>query len=90
MQPMVFDGTEIQIITKDGEHWVTAPDLAKALGYSRADIVGTIYRRNADEFTDTMTETIKLTVSGNLQKTVRIFSLRGAHLVAMFARTPKA
>ncbi|MNQ82204.1 hypothetical protein D3C85_972510 [compost metagenome] len=37
-----------------------------------------------------MTETVKLTVSGNLQKEVRIFSLRGAHLLAMFARTEVA
>ncbi|WP_187153367.1 hypothetical protein [Candidatus Arsenophonus triatominarum] len=37
-----------------------------------------------------MTETLNLKVSGNYEKTVRIFSLRGAHLVAMFARTPVA
>lgn len=34
-----------------------------------------------------MTETLKMRVSGNYQKTVRIFSLRGAHLIAMFANT---
>ena len=32
-------------------------------------------------------EKVNLTVSGNLQREVRIFSLRGAHLVAMFSRT---
>lgn len=37
-----------------------------------------------------MTETLNLSVSGNYQKTIRIFSLRGAHLIAMFARTPLA
>lgn len=30
---------------------------------------------------------INLTTSGNLKRAVRIFSLRGAHLIAMFART---
>lgn len=37
-----------------------------------------------------MTEVLNLTTSGNYQKEVRIFSLRGAHLIAMFARTPVA
>lgn len=37
-----------------------------------------------------MTEEVKLALSGNYQKTVRIFSLRGAHLIAMFARTSLA
>ena len=38
-----------------------------------------------------MSKTLNLRVLGNLGEiTVRIFSLRGAHLVAMFARTQKA
>jgi len=37
-----------------------------------------------------MTETVKLTSSGNLHKEVRIFSLRGAHLIAIFSRTKVA
>lgn len=90
MKPMMFESTEIQIIDKDGEHWVTASDLSLALGYSRSDEAARIYRRNADEFTGSMSQNAKLALSGNLQKTVRIFSLRGAHLIAMFARTKKA
>ncbi|WP_338891729.1 P22AR C-terminal domain-containing protein [Aeromonas rivipollensis] len=50
-----------------------------------------IYRRNADEFTPCMTGTINLTVPGNpMPIPVRIFSLRGAHLIAMFSRTALA
>lgn len=37
-----------------------------------------------------MTEVINLNTSGNLQKSVRVFSLRGCHLIAMFAKTPIA
>ncbi|MGL9724806.1 BRO-N domain-containing protein [Sodalis sp. (in: enterobacteria)] len=33
---------------------------------------------------------VESTTSGNYRKKTRIFSLRGAHLVAMFARTPVA
>lgn len=57
--------------------------------YSRTDKVTQIYNRNSDEFTSKMTETLKR-LSGNYQKTVRIFSLRGAHLIAMFAKTEVA
>jgi prophage antirepressor-like protein len=90
MQSLMFENTEIKIIDKGGEPWVAASDLSKALGYSREDEVGRIYRRNADEFTPSMSQTANLAFSGNLTKTVRIFSLRGAHLIAMFARTKKA
>ncbi|HHE8893230.1 TPA: P22AR C-terminal domain-containing protein [Haemophilus influenzae] len=48
-----------------------------------------IYGRNADEFTPEMTALVEMQTAGGLQK-VRIFSLRGAHLIAMFARTKVA
>lgn len=34
-----------------GQHWLTAPQIAQALGYTSDDAVSRIYRRNADEFT---------------------------------------
>jgi prophage antirepressor-like protein len=56
--------------------------------------VSRIYDRNPDEFTSAMTLTVNLTVkgfgNGGSEKEVRIFSLRGAHLIAMFARTALA
>ncbi|HMQ13795.1 MAG TPA: ORF6C domain-containing protein [Candidatus Competibacter phosphatis] len=45
-----------------------------------------VYQRNADEFTDSMTALVELETSGGKQQ-VRIFSLRGCHLLAMLART---
>ncbi|MDG6411062.1 Bro-N domain-containing protein, partial [Glaesserella parasuis] len=48
-----------------------------------------IYDRNADEFTAEMTALIELQTAGGKQQ-VRVFSLRGAHLIAMFARTKVA
>lgn len=75
----------------DGQIWVTSNELAKALGYTETDSVSKIYNRNKDEFTSNMTLTVKMTVkgfgNGNSKKAVRIFSLRGCHLVAMFSRT---
>lgn len=87
---LTFKNTTFSVIDRNGEPWIKAGELAQALGYSREDKVNELYSRNADEFGTQMTETLKMGVSEEnkgLQKTVRIFSLRGAHLVAMFART---
>ncbi|MNZ42258.1 hypothetical protein D3C78_598290 [compost metagenome] len=90
MQALTFRDTQFDITDRNGQPWLQSAQIASALGYASEDAVSRIYRRNADEFTPCMTETVKLTVSGNLQKEVRIFSLRGAHLLAMFARTEVA
>lgn len=87
---LTFQNTHFDVIEQSNQIWLTASQIGTALGYKSDDAVSRIYRRNFDEFTSAMTETVKLTVSGNYQKTVRIFSLRGAHLIAMFARTSLA
>jgi len=74
--------------------WLTSSDIAKALGYASSKSVSTIYSRNSDEFTSSMSMVIKMKTNGinnNLrEKSVRVFSLRGCHLIAMFATTAKA
>lgn len=74
--------------------WLTSADVAKALGYASSKSVSTIYSRNSDEFTSSMSMVIKMMTNGinnNLrEKSVRVFSLRGCHLSAMFATTDKA
>lgn len=83
-----FHETELSIIDHDGKVWLTSADLARALGYARADKVGEIYARNKDEFSPEMPLTLKLRVRGQVAPTNhRIFSPRGCHLIAMFART---
>lgn len=93
---MKFDDVELAVIDRNGQPWFTAGDVAAALGYSGAGKVMQLYARNADEFTDSMAGVLKLRTpcgpdgrGGGLQD-VRVFSLRGAHLVAMLARTPRA
>ncbi|WP_153248767.1 BRO-N domain-containing protein [Candidatus Methylospira mobilis] len=50
------------------------------MGYTnKGKALSTIYKRHADEFTDTMTALIELDTAGGKQQ-VRIFSLRGCHL----------
>lgn len=87
-----FGTTDLTVIEKDGIPYLTATDLAKALGYRATDAVSRIYRRNANEFTDDMTLTVNLTVNNYRggEKDVRIFNPRGCHLIAMLSRTEKA
>lgn len=74
--------------------WFTSSDLAKALGYASTKSISNLYSGNSDEFSDAMSMVIQVMTNGinnNLrEKKVRIFSLRGAHLIAMFARTDVA
>lgn len=85
-----FKQHSLTAIEQNHQLYISASDLAKALGYKSDDAISRIYRRNQDEFSSDMSETVNLTVSGNLSKTVRIFSLRGAHLIAMFSRSKVA
>ena len=79
-----FQDTELSIIDRDGTPWLTALQIATALDAKGATL-RSLYRRHRDEFIDAMTTVIPL---GRTR--VRVFSPRGAHLIAMFARTPKA
>lgn len=91
MSSIRFHDTQFTVIPHHGQPWLTATQIAQALGYASDDAVSRIYRRNADEFTPCMTGTVNLTVPGNpMPIPVRIFSLRGAHLIAMFSRTALA
>jgi len=93
MNSISFHNTHFTIIPHNGQPWLTAPQIAQALGYAREDAVSRIYSRNADKFTPYMTTTVNLTVvrkTGAVPMDVRIFSLRGAHLIAMFSRTALA
>lgn len=93
MKELMFQNQTIRLIDKDGKKWASAADIARALGYARADKVTRIYDRHKAEFSASMTqivETPTLGVSGNLVTQTRVFSLRGAHLIGMFARTSRA
>lgn len=86
-----FNDVNFTPVQQDGQIWLTAAELAKALGYAKSDAVTQVYERNKDEFNASMTLTLKLRVkgfgNGDSEKESRIFSLRGAHLIAMFSKT---
>lgn len=85
-----FNGKTLTPIIKDNQTWITSSDLSKALGYKDTKSVPRVFNRNKDEFTSNMTEVVNSTTSGNLQKSELHFTLRGCHLIAMFARTSVA
>ncbi|GDJ51138.1 phage antirepressor [Escherichia coli] len=91
---LIFKSHVLETIEHDGKQWFTAATLASALEYSRGDKITQIYNRNSDEFTPCMSINLKMRFNGInnslREKDVRIFSLRSAHLVAMFATTPVA
>lgn len=84
-----FHNTNFAYMEMGGQVWLTAAEVGQALEYADDKAVQRIYSRHADEFTAQMTGVVKLTTPSGKQE-ARVFSLRGAHLVAMFARTPKA
>lgn len=72
---------------RDNKFRLTSSQIAEALEYSSTKSITNLYNQNEDEFNAEMTQVTESVTSGNYRKKVRIFSLRGAHLIAMFART---
>lgn len=81
-----FQDVSLQTICDVDGIWLTANQIGYALQYADDKAVQRIYSRHCDEFTAKMTRVVKLTTPSGEQK-ARVFSLRGAHMIAMFART---
>ena len=87
MTTLTFQNTNLSAINQNNQIWLTLTEIGRGLGYSDPfQSVKKIYDRHADEFTPCMTALIEIQTAGGMQK-VRVFSLRGTHLIAMFART---
>jgi hypothetical protein len=86
---LTFHKTNFSYMEMGGQIWLTASEICNALEYADDKSILRIYSRHADEFTDKMTGVVKLTTPRGMQEQ-RVFSLRGAHLIAMFSRTPVA
>lgn len=89
---LTFNEISFTPVTHQNSLWIRAVELAHALGYKRPDILTKLYTQNADEFTPDMTQVIEIVdnTESVFPVKARIFSLRGCHLLAMFARTPVA
>lgn len=87
---LVFQETEFDIVDIHNIPWLRGFQIGSALGFKnpRADM-SKIYDRNADEFTEEMTQLVELDTAGGRQQ-VRIFSPRGCYLIGMLSRTERA
>lgn len=87
---LVFENTEFDVVDIHQIPWLRANQIGSALAYSDPEnSIRNLYNRNADEFTDDMTQVLDLPTAGGIQP-VRIFSPRGCYLLGMLARTEKA
>ena len=90
MKALAFHNTQFDVIDRNGQPWLGVTQIGLALEYANPETAITkLYNRNANEFTDKMTALVDMPTKGGIQQ-VRIFSLRGAHMLAMFARTKVA
>lgn len=91
---MNFHGINLTPVPDMSGVWLTSADVAKALHYNSTKSVTNLFNQYSDEFSPGMTMVIESVTNGiggsSRRMKVRVFSLRGAHLLAMFARTPVA
>lgn len=89
-----FHGIVLSPVDSVTGTWLTSSDVAKALGYKSTKSISNLFAQYEDEFSQAMTMVIESVTNGingsSRRMKVRVFSLRGAHLIAMFARTPVA
>ncbi len=92
LHPLCFNNFTFSPVTRDNQPWFKSSELARALGYANDNYVTRLYHRNEDEFSSDMTQLIENSaeIQFGSEGRSRIFSLRGCHLLAMFARTPVA
>ncbi|MDB6374486.1 hypothetical protein [Photorhabdus bodei] len=99
MSTLTFNNhTIVPFDNGDGKIWFTGKQMTKLLEYEDDKSVNKLYKRNKDEFSEDMTTTVNLPIDAeeanltptgkskgyrNLRKKVRIFSVRGAHLLGM-------
>lgn len=89
---LTFNNVTLSLVTHQNALWIRAVELSKALGFKREDQAAKIYRAHADEFTSDMAQVVEISDNADSAfpiKSLR-FTLRGCHLLAMFARTPVA
>ncbi|OOF62080.1 P22AR C-terminal domain-containing protein [Rodentibacter pneumotropicus] len=89
MTTLTFQNTTLSVIKQQNQIWLSTAEISKALGYNRSDNVLKLYNAHQDEFTPNMTALIDMRTNGGVQK-VRIFSLRGCHLIGMLSHTKVA
>lgn len=88
MNELTFKSQRIIPVIVNNLPFLRVPQIEGALNYRSGKLLQ-IYNRHADEFTPDMSFLTTVETAGGKQQ-VRVFSLRGCHLLAMFSKTPVA
>ncbi|WP_151869574.1 BRO family protein [Acinetobacter sp. TUM15509] len=72
---LTFNDVNFSPVQHNNQIWLSASELAKALGYEKSNAVTQIYERNKDEFAGDMTTTLKVSVV-NSARSVENLNLR--------------
>ncbi len=91
---LIFKSHTLTPVIVNNQPYLGVQQIAVALGYGQRGCqndtpLRKLYERHADEFTPEMSFLTTIDTKGGKQQ-VRIFSLRGCHLLAMFSKTPVA
>lgn len=88
---LTFHGVKLKPLPSNDRYvWISSTQIGLALGYANPETAITkLFNRKSDEFTSDMTRLVEVKTNGGVQQ-IRAFSLRGCHLIAMFAKTPIA
>ena len=89
MNELTFKNQTIIPIIVNNLPFLGVSQIATALNYTQPQRIVELYNRHADEFTPDMSFLTTVDTAGGKQQ-VRVFSLRGCHLLAMFSKTPVA
>ena len=91
---VIFEDLPIRKIEKDGETWVSALDVAKALEYSNPSVTiqQIIVERNSDRFKGYSTINSLLVVEGErkVKRKMLFLNLKGVIAFCMLSKQPKA
>lgn len=76
---LCFNEVPLTPIILHNQSWIKSAELARVLAYKSEDAVSRLFLRNREEFSNDISVTVKLTVTGGMPTETRIFSLRGSH-----------
>lgn len=88
IQSFQFKHVIFNPIYQNGEPLFLARQIGEALGYAQPGKVINLFNRNKDEFSASMSLILEMRMGDGAAPTpVRLFSLRGCHLLAMLSKT---
>lgn len=90
MNTVDFNGTAIQVHHADGDAWMTAESIGRALGYADPrDQVLKIFSQHRQEL-EPFSTTAKLAAVDQKSREMRVFNEGGVMIITMLSRQPRA